>query len=785
MTSRPTSVPLARRWVLHRRSHVLLWALLGAVLGGSVTASAALILTAEHAIFTSVESDQAGRRYAIQTGDATTASQLARLDGFSAVRDSRGSVLSAGREVPVTIRTTRDPGLPLGALLRGGRATETFGVTLSRAAADALDVAIGDRVGLRAPDLPRGELVITGITVNPSNVDELSVVVSDPALRPADVSTWLSDRDPYEVAELRKSLDSYTAAFRTVANLADDARAQLPAGLGRLRHLASGLGFLVALVLAGVGATMWGTVRSDVSALVSVGVSQRRAWGWAVRIATVALLCGELVGAVVALAVMQVLRESLSGVFGQYWLRVEVPWTHVALVLLLTVVAGASWQAFRAAGRFLRSRIPRGAPNTRRAATLGVVLGVALLVVAGVSRLGSDVGQSSRLAPWGAGLLAASLPSILFPLVNRGLPPSFRRVGVQLGRGLQWSCAVVGVVAVFSASHVARATHDTLVFQAGSGTLQPAGSMLILDVPTANADALVREYASLGGTGARQFKLVDETQHNVRVSSTALVGCLDRAGPGANPNELPEECYPPRTRAPINIVALDDRTRASSADDGLVQGSSVGLLVFRARSDDVLRTGRARAAGDASLGGNMPGLVVPEGGELAKEYGLAPSGHQLVALSEFRRLSEADRAQMRARVAQLAPAAQVSETTGDEGYARRRAVGVMVALLATGLCGLVLLLGGLATVTGERETLRVLAELSPSRTRRARLVCSNVGAALLCVALSVVLGLVSAYLSSIQGSASFGRMWLAPGVGGFVACLVLAGLFLRVPRREG
>ncbi|WP_162598670.1 hypothetical protein [Nocardioides gilvus] len=783
MTSEPTSVPVVRRWVIHRRSHILIWALLGVLLGGAVAASAALTLTAEHAIFTSVEGDQAGRRFAIQTGDPATASTLGDLTGFSPVKDSSGSLLAPDREVPVTIRATREPGLPLGNLLRGERATAPLSVTVSRAAAEALDVDIGDRVALREPDLTRDEVVITGITVNSGNVGELSVVLSDPALRPAEASVWLSDRDPYEVADLRQSLDAYTATFRTVANLADDARTQLPAGLGRLRHLPLGLGFLLTLMLTGLAATMWGTVRFDVAALVGAGVSQRRAWGYAVRIATVTLVVAELIGAGMALAVMRLVREPLSGLFGQYWMGVEVPWAHIVVVVGLTAATGASWQALRSGGRWLRSKRPTRAWSTGRVWGLGVVPGLLLLVLAGVSRLGPDIDEGSRLAPLGAVLLAASLPSLIFALVRRTLPLDFRRLGAHLGRGLQWSCAVAGVVAVLSASHVARANHDTLVFQGESGALQPSGSMLILDVPTATADALVREYASLGGAGARQLKLADETRHGVRVSSSGLVDCLDQAGAGANPNELPETCYPQGSRSPINIVALDDHAAAPSADGGLVEGSTVGLLVFKAQTDDVSRTGRVRASADASLGGNMPGLVIPEDSELAKEYGLVASGNQLVALTKFRQLSEADRAHMRARVAQLAPAAQVSEATGDEGYARQRAIGVLVALLGTGLCGLVLLLGGLGTIAGERETLRVLAELSPSQARRARLVMSNVGAALLCVTLSVALGFLSAYLSSLAGNASFGRVWLAPGLGGLVACLILAGLFLRVPRR--
>src|SRR5690606_10939414 len=128
----------------------------------------------------------------------------------------------------------------------------------------------------------RGVVVIAGITVNPGNVEELYVVVSDPALSPAAASVWLRDLDPYEVAELRQALDGYTATSRTVATLADEARTQLPAGLGRLRHLPLGLGFLLTLLLTGLAATMWGTVRSDVATLVGAGVRQRRAWGYAV-----------------------------------------------------------------------------------------------------------------------------------------------------------------------------------------------------------------------------------------------------------------------------------------------------------------------------------------------------------------------------------------------------------------------------------------------------------------------------------------------------------------------
>src|SRR5690606_10219675 len=106
----------------------------------------------------------------------------------------------------------------------------------------------------------------------------------------------------------------------------------------------------------------------------------------------------------------------------------------------------------------------------------------------------------------------------------------------------------------------------------------------------------------------RQLKMVDETRQNVRVSGTGLVDCLDQAGAGANPHELPETCYPQGPRTPVNIVALDDQASEPSADGGLVVGSTVGLIVFKAQTDDVLRTGRVRASADPSLGGNMPGL---------------------------------------------------------------------------------------------------------------------------------------------------------------------------------
>lgn len=293
---RHAHVPVARRLTVYRWKQFLVLAMVGAVLSTVVVGVLGIRDSASGAIEDSVRADQAGRAFAVQGGP-----QVARevLDGTAAlepVSETRGDIVAPDLQVPALIRTVRNAGLPLGALIEGRRPQESSEVTLTRATAESLEVGLGGTVRTATDSATSAALRVVGITADPADRDALGAVVVDPDLDPASATVWLSDTDPYSLSQLQPVLDQRLATYQSVESLVAASEARLPGELQDLRYAGWGLAALLLLFLATSVVTLAPVARADAEALQAAGVPASEAWGLLTRLVVTAVVVGQFLG---------------------------------------------------------------------------------------------------------------------------------------------------------------------------------------------------------------------------------------------------------------------------------------------------------------------------------------------------------------------------------------------------------------------------------------------------------------------------------------------------------
>ena len=238
-------------------------------------------------------------------------------------------------------------------------------------------------------------------------------------------------------------------------------------------------------------------------------------------------------------------------------------------------------------------------------------------------------------------------------------------------------------------------------------------------------------------------------------------------------------------QSPVNNVALAMQPGAPAiADPGLVQQGTIGLMLFEGIDGSVSRSGTAPATPSELLGGNLPGLVVPRDGEVARDFGLRGGGTQLIALLDFADLGVQDQSAMRAAVTRLAPAAQSAEATGYGSYQARRAVSNMIVLSGSALVLLVVIVGGGAVALGNRAPLRSLVDMGSTLGSRRRLAARWVGVPVVAFMLGLPLAYAGATVSGLGVESSYGWLWVVPLLVGLMSNLALLPFLLRVPARS-
>lgn len=757
--------------------------LLGFVLSATVVGLAVVRSSAQQAILDSVRADLGQKAYALQTGDPEAIEALGNMSGVTPVQDQQGDLIAGGLSRPVLVRATTSSSLELGILTRGTRPQHVGEVLVSESTAQSLGVAIGDTVQVRAGDVDTPGQVV-GLSVDPANTATstlVQMVEGSPEFRP---TMWLSDVDFYAEPRLKPILDRRTAAYQSVKVLLETAAENRPHFLSAMRFVPAGCGLLLGVVLVSAATVLSRKWKTDTDALVAAGMAPARAWHRILSIAAGTVLAGEMIGGGAAAVALLVSRGAVSAWVGQHWVRIAVPWQEPGFVLGLTVLSALfAVPLVRLTRRWAESVAP-GAAQRRWAPALAVLIAGAglaawVVLIRASTRPGGD--RATALAPFAAALITATVPFVIAPILRLGLPTASRSLLQHLIGGLRPVAAAGAVVALFSSVWVAQTTHDANVGEAMSSPLEPAGSFVISEMPDAAIPTLVKLYRSFGGADVVQFRIPREPTLLLRVTGNKLISCMSEQGT-RDPTSVPDDCFPRESPAPINRVLIGLPGSTPRADPHLVEGGKVGLLLFKIGDHSASRLADARAEADPVLGGNLPGLVVPADGDVAKEFSLTAGGTSEVALLDFSELTPHDQFLIRAAAIRLAPGAQTADGTDPTAYDRLRSVANTVSFLGATAVAVIVLLGGMATVLAHTLTRRTLVDLGSAARFRWGIVARWIAVPVIATALTIPLAILTASSGGRSSDASYGILWILPGVVGTAAFLVIAVAFLRVPQ---
>jgi putative ABC transport system permease protein len=272
---------------------------------------------------------------------------------------------------------------PMLALSRGRYPSGAGQVAVTGQIAQILRLRIGSRLSLGGQ-----HQTVTGIVENPSDLNDQFALVSPSGASPPQSVTVLLDASP-------ASFGAFRAAFR--GPLVWQARGASTQGAVAAVALAlvTVLLLLVCLVAAAGFAVVAARRQRQLGMLAAVGATRKQLRMVMVAGGAVVGVTAAAAGTAVGLAAWIAAAPRLDQFAGHRIDRFNVPWSLVALGMLLAVLAAtaAAWWPARAAARLpvtlaLSARPPRPRPAHRSAllAALMIVAGVACLGLANQSR---------------------------------------------------------------------------------------------------------------------------------------------------------------------------------------------------------------------------------------------------------------------------------------------------------------------------------------------------------------------------------------------------------------
>ena len=599
---------LAFSLMTYRKREAMVLVLVGLLLGASVCGLETVRRSALSAQERAVRADLAGAAYAVQASGPESRAALADVATLMRVRDVSGAVSMGAARTPAAVRVVNEPGVVFGRLVEG-RAAGVGEATLSLAAAQSLSAVLGDHVHVAMDGGSTRRVDVVGITVNEVDKDDSTAVLVDVDLDAAQTDIWLSQSDPYLESSLTGLMDARAMTYRPVDSLADKARTTLPPGLASLGYAPWGMALLAGLLLVGTLVAMAPVARADVRTLVQASMPQRMGWRLAIRVITAILLVGMSAGFAVASLVLWLCRYRISGLIGHRWETIEPAWWILLGLLTATAMAGAATTAVlaRTSGRPERTPRAQHAPARMwRLAGWTAACGAAFLVTLSIQKATTDSGGLAVFAPVAVVMVVAATPALVGALGGLWLPSASRLVARSLIANILVVTVFAGVVAALTAGSAGRTVHNANVAEDISRGPQPAGSFLIYDVPDRAAALIGEQFLDRGGNDLAQFQLPDEAERRLRVTSTDLVECMSEAGT-LNPDTVPDRCFPQRTMAPVNIVALAlDGVDLPRADPGIAGGGAVGLLEYTHPTPEAASTGRLTLRLTARSEGTCP-----------------------------------------------------------------------------------------------------------------------------------------------------------------------------------
>jgi hypothetical protein len=769
---------LLRRLLRFHRRAVAALAGTAAVLSCAYALAGLVRSSAADAIADSVQAQNAGRAYAVQVNDPAALKVLTGRKDLTAIREYDGIAAGSVRELPATVRVIGSSAHVPGHLVQGRRPTAAGEALVSERLATIVGATLGDTLKLReAVDRKTDTVRIVGVTVDPADYRDVTVVIVDPGLEAATATLWLTDTDPFADAQLGLLADARSISGRTTDILAEDTSEQAATTLlAILRYAPAGVAALTVCVLLALLAALGQTVRRGIDGLIAAGMDRAAAWRLAVDAALASIAGGAIAGSLLALLAGRLFMGQLSHPIGQHWQRVSLPWVAVAafIVGLTLGLAVAARIAVAVGARF-------SLPPLR----LHWLVIVCLVTIACIG-LGLALEQviSMQTAILSCLLIAFTLPSLLSRLAAIGTRTATKRVIATVAAPLVGLSLVAALITYATSYYAAWTSHNAISAEVSSIAPQPPGSLLVDKVSGDAERRLVDQYRQAGGEQVAAYVQPVESQHTLRVTSERVVQCMKTAGT-LDPDAIADDCYPIHTSSPVNVIAMTDPPRAEPgiplrADPGLVENGRVGLIDSDLATGKVISLSIVPAVAEPGLGGLLPGAVAPRASQFTKDHGLRESGTKLLAFLDFDKLPEATKADFRGTVTRVVPASMTWEdidTTSD----RERAIALGVALAGTGLIVLLLTTAGLTFISSQRGfRLLVIDAGGQAGWRRAlsiRLFAIPAG----CIVFGAGLARLAAWYTGIHDGSGFGWIWTLPAILGVILCVALVVVYNRRP----
>lgn len=730
----------------------------------------------------SVISGFAGYPYITQAQNPSDSEALARVDGAVAVTTMPATASHAGLALPVDQREHAAPGASAGRLLEGLTPQRPGEATISISVANSLGLTAGQRIVLTLPESNTSRTVkITGVSVDPGARASAFVDVLTP-IQPAEATSWLMARDPFEDQSLAQRFQDRTITGRTTEVLAQDTAGTGPtaqivaaAGRGDRALLATSV-----LLLATLLVLMARSCRQSVLALEAAGMPRTSGWAVVVRAGALVLAASTLAGSVVGLAAVWLFRSPLAAAFGQYWTTptlpvgwlVAVPVVFVALTPALAIVV-----ALRGAS------VVSTAPPTLTA--LGPRISAGLVVVGVVGWIALATFPQNLL--WA---VAASVPVITgsyfltTSLIASHQSSSIRALARRGAAQLLPLTGVIVLVGIGCSAFAALQMTNTELMRVSSPPNQPPGSIAVLSVDDRTRQELSRQFKNLGGGAVQWYSIPDERTKQLRVTNPGLIQC-SREDPTANVDTLLGKCGPQNnTRSPTNYVVLaggTPPTGGASAAPALVESDRIGLLQYATGTDQIVATEIIKASTDDRLGENLPGAVMALDSATASKFNLVPSGQELLVALGFADMDQSDQLRFRGTLTALAPTAQIAEGIIFDTSAANRTANLVAGAGAGAVIALATA-GALAWSSSQASLRHTFAELGVSTRARTlltlRLCAPAIAAGIATVASAVTIAWFFGDHSLVPG------WWPLPAIAAVLAPVVMIAAHVRTPSSQ-
>lgn len=709
----------------------------------------------------------------------------------SAVRfvDDRAEAVStaaAPRAVELRLRTSAEALPPLGYLTSGREAREDGEVVVSQAVARTTAVGVGDDL-----HLPTGRARVVGLAVDPAHSEARFASLVDDASASSGPGTWLLTRDDAALV-LEQTQDVNVLGAASVA-------AQAVGGYQPVAGPPAGTPLLLAAGTAALTATLLALalrgLAPDLRALAAAGMGRRRRGLLALTAGALMLAVSATVGTLLAVLLTAMLRERISGLFGQRWL--SHPWPVESLLVVGSVVVVGS---LLLAVAFERGLSPEPVALGRRRSILAAVLLAGFGVVGGMVAAAYGARQAAPFI--GVLLLNVTVFAVVLAsarlLRTRGA--AIGRLAAHTGRGLLVLGALTATVVYVCSLTVAREWHIHAKYETNaiSESGQRPGALVLRGVGADVASELLTSFERLGGRETTVLGEVLPRAGSVESVSPDLVRCL-QADPGMDPSAPTDRCQATTDSAtPLGVVfgvGVRLPTDGGPADDApslgareIVQRDQVGLLVFDRQDNFAIEEAlTAPAQVENTLGTNMPGVALAP--TVARDLQLVPLETRAVYFGDFALLPEDRQAEFRAEVLQRAPAVQPLQRSmdGDDSTIYPEPLPRRVWAWSLGGGAVVLLLLGV-TLSGFVQSTgwirRHLRDLGAPRRVRARVAAAVLAPLAVSVAVGAVAGYAVARVLATERWAAigFGYHWVLPALAALLAVVAATAAMSRSPR---